>query len=157
MHARASVLQRAVADWVLGRLLPETVGERATTALADGCDDPTLAILATEPMTRAEIDDLLPALLRRHDLHRPSDAEALKTLVDDLAWQILHTDLDPIHAGHLLDAFSANEDESPTFYSEIDPIVFPALHPGPQLDQTRQTIRDEAAAFLARGGLSVST
>src|SRR3954469_8112315 len=93
-----------LARWVLERLAPEAVPRLAAAgrgggggALERGCESPALASLAgAQRPTRSDVEDELPRLLQDLGRRRPSELEALKTLVDDCAARIAHGEVDPV-------------------------------------------------------------
>jgi hypothetical protein len=91
-----SRIEALLAEWVLERLAAERVPALAITALEEGCQAATVAVLAglMQP-TRADIEDHLPRLLYEIGAHRPSPSEALKVLVDLTAHEIVAGELDP--------------------------------------------------------------
>jgi hypothetical protein len=83
-------LRAALARWDLGLLAPESVPALAVAALGRGCAVPEIAVLAgLRAPLRADIEDELPDLLRRVGWSRPTREEAIKTVADDIATQIV--------------------------------------------------------------------
>jgi hypothetical protein len=158
MEARPSRLDLCLADWVLGHVRSEDAVQRATQALAAGCDDASIvsiaSIAASKATTSEEIEVELPRVLRAFGQRRPSQEEALKTLVDDCAWRIAHGEVDPVHGAWSMFSFWANEDESSAFYDQVRVFVdIVSDNPDPHVAKHRNEIIAEARAFLDRGGL----
>jgi hypothetical protein len=158
MEARPSRLDLFLADWVLGHVSAEGAVERATQALAAGCDDASIvsiaSIAASKATTREEIEVELPQVLHAFGRRRPSEQESLKTLVDDCAWRIASGEVDPVQGAWRMWSFWTNEDESSEFYDQVRVFVdlvcdTPASHVAEHGDE----IVAEARAFLDRGGL----
>lgn len=155
-------IDRLLARWVLGRLAPEDVPGLAVEALRRGCGSPAVAVLggAHDP-TRADVEDELPALLRDLGRSRPSELEALKTLVDDCAARIVEGDVEPVAgAAHIwaLWGYAADPDDRPELWVDFRPFVGLASeceNPGPHVAKYAADIVEEARALLHRGGLNI--
>jgi hypothetical protein len=81
---------------VLEELPPEEVPRLATDALEQGCEAKSVAALAgLRRPTRAEVLDLLPAFLQELGLSLPSQSEALKVVIDEVARKIVTGTLAP--------------------------------------------------------------
>jgi hypothetical protein len=157
MESAAARVDVFLARWVLGRVAPEEAVRLATRAVEDGCNNSAIAVIAgSNAKTRAEIQDELPRVLRAFRTRLPSQAEALKTLVDDCARRIARGDVDPVRGAWAMFDFSVNEDESPEFFDQVRRFVGLASecdNPGPHVAAHRAEIVAEAHAFLRRGGL----
>ena len=158
MEARASRLDVFLAEWVLRRVGPEDAVQRATQALATGCDDASIvsiaSIAASKATTRGEIEAELPRVLRAFGRRRPSQEEALKTLVDDCAWRITNGESDPVQGARMMWSLWVDEDESLEFLDQVRAFIDLACDgPGSDAARHRDEIVAEARAFLGRGGL----
>jgi hypothetical protein len=149
-------LDRALAEWVLGRITPEQAQELAVRALQEGCTSRAAAIIAgLDTTSTTEIDDELPGLLREFGKSTPSRQEALKTLVDDCATQIADGRIDPVEGARMMWDYWVNEDESTTFYRQVESfidLVVAADDDSITTEQCAQSVA-EAQGFLRRGGL----
>jgi hypothetical protein len=160
MEARPSRLDLFLADWVLERVTAEDAVQRAMEALAAGCDDASIvsiaSINASKATTREEIEVELPRVLRAFGGCRPSEEEALKTLVDDCAWGIAKGEVDPIQGAWTMFSFWANEDESSWFLDQVRAFVELVCdwdNAGRRVPAPRDELVAEARAFLGHGGL----
>ena len=157
MSRAVSALDLFLAEWVLGRVSPERAVQLAIRSLQDGCDEPSVAVIAgSRATTRAEIDAELPRLLRALGTQLPTDDEALKSLVDDCAQRIADGRLDPSRGASMMWEFWANENEGRAFYEQVRHFISLAdecFEPGPHVAGCRAQVVAEAMAFLDRGGL----
>jgi hypothetical protein len=131
-------------------------------ALERGCESSAVAVLAgAQAPTRADIEDELPALLREVGRTRPSELEALKTLVDDCARGIVEGSLEPVAgASHIwaLWGYDADPDNRPELWTDFRPFIGLASeceNPGPHVAEYSADIVEEARALLRRGGLNI--
>jgi hypothetical protein len=150
MEPRPSRLDVFLAEWVLGHVDPDAAVQRATQALAAGCDDAWILSIAvldgSKATTHAEIEDELPSL--------PSRDEALKTLVDDCAWAIVEGDIDPVEGASRMWSFWVNDNEGVEFLSQVRAFVdLVSDVPRSEPAGNSGAIVAEARAFLDRGGL----
>jgi hypothetical protein len=152
-----------LAEWVHGRLASEDVPRLAVEAIERGCSSPAVAVLAgARHPTRADVEDELPALLRELGRRRPSELEALKTLVDDCAARIVDGEIEPVAgASHIwsLWGYAADPDNRPELWPDIAQFVGFAReceNPGPHVAEYTADIAEEARALLDRGGLNIS-
>lgn len=151
-----------LARWVLGRLAPEDVPRLAVEALERGCGSPAVAVLAgAHDPTRADIEDELPAVLRDLGRSRPSELQALKTLVDDCAARIIEGDVEPVAgASHIwsLWGYAEDPDDRPELWTDFRPFIGLASeceNRGPHVAGYASDIVEEAQALLRRGGLNI--
>jgi hypothetical protein len=155
-----SKLHVVLAGWVLRRIHPEDAVRLAGSALEDGCSDSSIAAIAGSNATsRAEIEEELAHTLRRLGTRLPSEAEALKVLVDDCAKQIVSGEIEPLRGAWRMFDFWANEDESAAFQRQVRAFTDLAVGsevPGCDHDTLRHEILKEACAFLSRGGLDLA-
>lgn len=153
-------LELFLAEWVLRRISPSDVVQRAISALEAGCDHYSIAVVAgitaTHPTTDA-VEPELDRLLRDMGRVRPSRDVAAKLLVDECARRIADGRTEPIAGAWEMVDFSINVDESVEFLEQVRRFVDLVCdwdnagrpEPSPGGD-----IVAEARAFLARGGLA---
>ena len=153
-----------LAEWVLDRLAPERVLHLATEALEQGCEAPSVAMLAgLDNPTKADIEDLVPRLLSDVGLQRPTRAVAVKELADDVARQVVGGGLHPVAGAEAiwgLWGYCAEADEASATWRDIRPFIGWASeceNPGPHVEQYESDIRRYAAELLARGGVRVES
>jgi hypothetical protein len=138
--------------------VPQLAGE----ALEQGCDVLSIALLAgLDNPTKADIEDLMPRLLRDLGVQRPTRALAVKELADDVARQVVEGALPPVAGAEAMWGLWGYCEEpyeaSPT-WQDIRPFVGWASeceNPGPHVEGYETDIRRYAAELLARGGLRV--
>jgi hypothetical protein len=157
VSAEETTLDQFLAQWVLRRTTPEEAVQLAKRAIAAGCRDDAVAVIAgSDATTRAEIEEELPRLLRGSNKRLPKADEAVKLLVDDCARQIACGEVDPVRGAWAMWEFWANEAASPRFHDQVQRFIDLAGEcdsPGPHVAIRRAEIVEEADRFLARGGL----
>jgi hypothetical protein len=86
----ALVPELLLAEWVHGELPPEAVPALAVRALSEGCDTPTLRLLAGEsgPLTRAELDQQVLRCFAELGLATPKPGDATAFLINQWASMI---------------------------------------------------------------------
>lgn len=153
-----------LAEWVLDRLASERVPQLAIEALGQGCEAASVALLvALDNPTKADIEDLVPRLLRDVGVQRPTQALAVKELADDVARQVVDGALHPVAGAEAmwgLWGYCEEADEASATWQDIRPFIGWASeceNPGPHVEQYERDIRRYAAELLARGGLRVES
>jgi len=151
-----------LAEWVSERLPSEQVPDLAIDALKAGCRAPTLAALAgLDKPTRGDVEDFLPAVLREGGLHRPSQDEAFKTLVDETARLIVRGESDPLAGASRiweLWGYSRQPDERSVAWKDLRPFVDLASEyevVGAESWDQGAAVVEAATALLRRGGLRI--
>ena len=153
-----------IAEWVLGCLAPEAVPDLAVAALQDGCECGAVAVLAglTRP-TRTDVDDELPALLAELRRARPTELEALKTLVDGCVARIVAGTQEPGAGAERIRelwVLYADRDSHVEAWIDLCPFLGPGSEPdndGPDVEARAAEIVKQSAALLSRGGLNISS
>jgi hypothetical protein len=153
---------------VVEELPPEEVPRLATDALEQGCEAKSVAALAgLRSPTRAEVLDLLPAFLQELDL-MPSQSEALKAVIDEVARKIVAGTLAPCIGATILWGYSHDREFGGEAWKQL--MEFEAAADGCEeslivsrggdgrLRRDPVSLYDEdivqaASAFLASGGL----
>lgn len=155
-------LDLLLAEWVLDRVASERVPQLAVRALEEGCEAPTVALLAgLRGPTRAEIEDVMPRLLTDTGRVRPTRIQAVKALADHVFRQVDDGTLQPVAGATAVWAlwgYSEEGDEASPMWQDIRPFIGWASEcesPGPHVAQYEQDIRRYTAELLARGGLRV--
>jgi hypothetical protein len=153
-------LQHSLALWALEQLPPEQVVALAVEALQDSCENLSVARLAgLRTPARPDIEEELPRILNALHLDRPTQAEALKIVVDEGARQIVAGAIDPIVGAHAMwRHWGGRRDVDPSQFAQLH--VFIALgaeaaasSPDPPPADLGPAVIGEAQALLQRGGL----
>lgn len=122
---RTEHLKLAAAKMALGLILPEDLPDIAVEALKDGCDSPSLAILAG--LTDTEIADarcLFDRLLTELHVPIPSRQEALEQLSQECAKEILGEKTSPYQGAKKIWQLSLRCPEN--HIPALDPFIYGA-------------------------------
>lgn len=146
-----------LAQWRRDELAPKRVPAIAEQALDRGCRSDAVAVLAgASGESRRSIDDLLAPVLREAGLEMPSEDEALKIIIDDVASKILANDVEPIDGARRIWAIASERGFEEPVWSQVRPFVGLASewedHSEDRLHYESE-IADEAKAMIDRGGL----
>lgn len=168
-----------LSEWVLGLIPPEDVPDLAVAALQGGCGASAVAVLAgLQRPTRSEIDAEPPQLLRELGIVRPTELEALKSLVDDCAASVVGGTVAPAPAAARIAQLwgsgfdpgrsGFDPDRHPAPWIDVVSLIGPAGVGGNRdTDPQADSVVDEPAAaartleqarsLLARGGLNIGS
>lgn len=156
-------IELLLCEWVLGLTPPEDVPDLAVRALQAGCGSAAVSVLAgLQRPTRADVDAELPRLLRELGTVRPSEPEALKTLVDDCVARIVAGTLPTAAGAERIAALSRSgldPDRHPETWLDIVSLIGTA-EPAesadlPDPDSFAGAMLEQARAMLGRGGLNI--
>jgi len=156
-HPTLDELREPLARWDLGLVAPESVPALATAALQRGCTTPEIAVLGgLRDLLRADIEDELRDLLRRVGWSRPTREEAIKTIADDVATQIVEVAVAVSDGAHELWQFANLAGFGGPLWTQLSPFVGLASERDdhePQRPALETAIVDAARQLLASGGV----
>lgn len=155
-------LRVVLARWVLGEVWPEDVPQLAIDALLRGCQSTSVAVIAgLDRPTRRDVEDELPALLGELGLSLPSRGAALKTVVDDVAREIVVGTVAPYQGARQIWAYEAlsESEREPKLWEQFRPFIGLASQREDYPDHAAEydaEIIGEARTLLDQGGLAVT-